>query len=115
MVKARDEVTWFDSAEAWRAWLDAHHASERELWVGIAKVHVPDGLRYQEAVDEALCYGWIDGLTHGVDAEGYAIRFTPRRPRSSWTATNVALVERFLEEGRMRPAGIAAYEARKQG
>ena len=62
MVKARDEATWFPTAAAWRAWLEANHDSATELWVGISKKHVEGGLSYTEAVDEALCFGWIDGI-----------------------------------------------------
>ena len=114
MVKARDAVTWFDSPESWRAWLAANHAREREVWAGIAKVHVDGGLKYQAAVDEGLCFGWIDGLTHSVDADGYAIRFTPRKPKSSWTEKNVGIAQRMIEEGRMHPSGLAVFEARKR-
>jgi uncharacterized protein YdeI (YjbR/CyaY-like superfamily) len=112
MVKTRDEVTWFASPAEWRAWLEEHHDTERELWVGIAKVHIEDGVHYLESVEEALCFGWIDGLTHGVDADGYAIRYTPRKPKGNWTETNVQRVEALIAAGRMHESGLRAFANR---
>jgi uncharacterized protein YdeI (YjbR/CyaY-like superfamily) len=109
-----DEVAVFPDAAAFRAWLEAHHADSGELWVGYYRKGVPKvSIRYPEAVDEALCYGWIDGIGYGVTDELYANRFTPRRRRSTWSTVNVGRVAALRAEGRMRPAGIAAYEARR--
>jgi uncharacterized protein YdeI (YjbR/CyaY-like superfamily) len=108
------EPVYFGSPAEFRAWLDAHHADAQELWVGYHKRATgTPSLTWPESVDEALCFGWIDGLRRSVDAERYAIRFTPRRPGSNWSRVNLARVGALMAEGRMRPAGIAAYEARK--
>jgi len=108
------EPVYFPSPAAFRDWLEAHHAAADELWVGYHKRGTGrPSLTWPESVDEALCYGWIDGLRRSVDAERYAIRFTPRRPGSNWSRVNLARVEALAAEGRMRPAGIAAHAARK--
>lgn len=108
------DPVYFSSPSAFREWLEAHHASADELWVGYHKRGTGrPSLTWPESVDEALCFGWIDGLRKSVDAERYAIRFTPRRPGSNWSRVNLARVEALTAAGRMRPAGIAAYEARK--
>jgi uncharacterized protein YdeI (YjbR/CyaY-like superfamily) len=112
MAKARDEVTWFDSPAAWRGWLEANHATEREIWVGLRKKHVPVGITWPEAVDEALCFGWIDGLANAVDENGYAQRFTPRKRSSNWSAVNLKRIEELIAEGRVHPAGLRAWEER---
>jgi len=113
MVSAMDPV-YFPSPAAFRDWLAAHHATADELWVGYHKRGTDwPSLTWPESVDEALCFGWIDGVRRSVDAERYAIRFTPRRPGSNWSRVNLARVEALTSEGRMRPAGLAAYEARK--
>ncbi len=78
----------------------------------IAKKHADAGIRYAEALDEALCYGWIDGIRRRLDADSFTIRFTPRKPRSIWSRVNVAHVERLIREKRMTKAGLAAFEAR---
>ncbi|MEW9551073.1 YdeI family protein [Nonomuraea sp. NPDC050783] len=105
----------FEDAAAWRAWLERHGGSASEVWVVLAKKGTP-GLTYVEAVEEALCHGWIDGLTRSRDAGTYLQRYTPRRPRSGWSRSNVERVARLTREGRMRPAGLAAVErARADG
>ena len=104
---------FFADPSEFRAWLEANHASESEVFVGFYKKHT--GRRsptWEETVREALCFGWIDGLTRRIDDDAYCIRFTPRKPRSNWSAVNVRHVEQLLREGRMHPAGIAAFEAR---
>ena len=109
------EPVYFPSPSEFRAWLEAHHASADELCVGYHKRGTEKpSMTWPESVDEALCVGWIDGLRRSVDAERYAIRFTPRRKGSNWSRVNLARVEVLRAEGRMRPAGLAAYEARKQ-
>ncbi len=105
----------FRSAADWRAWLERHHADAAELVVRCWKVRARDrGLTYPEAVDEALCYGWIDGVRRTGDAESFTVRFTPRRPRSVWSAINLRRATQLAAEGRMQPAGQAAFAARHQ-
>ena len=80
------DATFFASPEAFRAWLEQHHATARELWVGYYKKGSgKPSITWPESVDEALCFGWIDGLRKSIDDVSYAIRFTPRKPRSTWT------------------------------
>lgn len=102
---------FFSGPEEFRAWLEANHDSATELWMGLYKRHVPDrGLTWEQAVPEALCFGWIDSVSQRIDDDARRQRWTPRRPSSNWSAPNVALVERLTAEGRMHPAGIAAFE-----
>ena len=99
-------------AAALRAWLLDHHATSPGVWLALTrKGGTATSLTWQQAVDEALCVGWIDGQTRKRDDETSYIRFTPRRPRSAWSRRNVENVERLLAEGRMLPAGQAAVEA----
>jgi uncharacterized protein YdeI (YjbR/CyaY-like superfamily) len=110
------DVVFFEAPERLREWLEQHHASERELWVGYAKKGsgIPS-ITWPESVDEALCYGWIDGIRKSIDERRYCIRFTPRKPRSNWSAINLARVEVLTREGRMRPAGLQVYSERVAG
>jgi uncharacterized protein YdeI (YjbR/CyaY-like superfamily) len=95
--------------EGWRQWLEANHADARGLWLKLAKKGSPTPtVTYGEAIEEALCYGWIDGQVKTIDEATYAGRFTPRRPGSSWSASNVARIKRLLEDGRMSEAGLAS-------
>jgi len=106
------DVTFFETPEAMRAWLDEHHAEATELWIGFYKKGTgKPSLTWPESVAEALCYGWIDGIRKSIDDESYKIRFTPRKPRSVWSAVNVRLVEELEKQGRMKPAGRKAFEA----
>ena len=100
---------------AWHAWLGEHHATYPAVWLVLAKkgITVPTSITYDQALEEALCHGWIDGQVRGGDARTYRQRFTPRRPRSPWSSRNVALVERLIAEGRMHAAGLAAMERAK--
>lgn len=102
-------------APAWRAWLDEHHDAATGVWLVLAKKGTtePTSVTYGEALEEALCHGWIDGQVRRRDETTYRQRFTPRRPRSSWSKRNVGLAERLLSEGRMHPAGIAEIERAK--
>ena len=104
---------FFASAAEFRAWLARHHADTAELFVGFYRKGHGEGLTYQEAVDEALCFGWIDGIIKKLDATRYMHRFTPRRPGSIWSLTNIRHVERLKAAGRMQPTGLAAFAARK--
>jgi uncharacterized protein YdeI (YjbR/CyaY-like superfamily) len=105
--------TFFETAEHFRAWLERHHSTATELIVGFRKVDsgLPS-MTWPESVDEALCFGWIDGVRKRIDDVSYLIRFTPRRAESIWSLVNLAKVQKLTEQGRMRPVGIAAYEAR---
>ena len=103
----------FRTPAAWRAWLRVHHADTGELLVRLFKVHAADqGMTYAQALDEALCYGWIDGVRRSLDRDSFTIRFTPRRRGSIWSNVNVRHVERLIAEKRMTRPGLAAYEAR---
>jgi uncharacterized protein YdeI (YjbR/CyaY-like superfamily) len=104
---------FFAGPEEFRAWLAANHATEREVFLGLYKKHTGrQTLTWVQAVREALCFGWIDGITRRIDEDAYCIRFTPRRRGSNWSAINVRHVEELLAAGRMHPSGIAAFERR---
>jgi len=104
---------FFNSRERFREWLERHHASAKEILVGFHKKNSgKKSITYAEALDEALCFGWIDGVRRNFDETSYTIRFTPRKPRSIWSLVNVRHVERLQKEGRMHPAGTAAFERR---
>jgi uncharacterized protein YdeI (YjbR/CyaY-like superfamily) len=108
-----EELVVTDAAEL-RAWLAAHHATSPGVWLALGKKGgTTTSLTWQQAVDEALCVGWIDGQTRKRDEQTSAIRFTPRRARSAWSRRNVENVERLTAAGRMLPAGLAAVEAAK--
>jgi uncharacterized protein YdeI (YjbR/CyaY-like superfamily) len=100
---------------AWRAWLGEHHAEPTGLWLVLAKKGTtkPTSLTYDQALEEALCHGWIDGQVGRRDETTYRQRFTPRRPRSAWSKRNTVLAERLLADGRMHPAGVAELERAK--
>ena len=105
----------FRSQAAFRAWLARHHATAPELLVRLFKTDFAHrGLTYAQALDEALCHGWIDGVRRRWDAESFTIRFTPRKPRSIWSRVNIAHVERLIAAGRMAQAGLAAYARREE-
>ena len=107
------DVIYFESTEALRVWFLANHASADVLWVGFyKKVTGRPSITWSQAVDEALCVGWIDGILRSVDESRHVQRFTPRRKGSTWSAVNVAKVAALTGEGRMEAAGIAAFEAR---
>jgi uncharacterized protein YdeI (YjbR/CyaY-like superfamily) len=109
----RDQVRIFASAADFGAWLEEHHGTETELFVGFYKKGSGrSAMTYPESVDEALCHGWIDGITFRIDDELRATRFTPRRPTSNWSAVNIAKMAALGEAGRLRPAGIRAFETR---
>jgi uncharacterized protein YdeI (YjbR/CyaY-like superfamily) len=105
---------YFATPDAFRAWLEAHHGEVTELVVGFYKRGTGrPSLTWPESVDEALCFGWIDGVRKSVDAERYQIRFTPRKAGSIWSRINVDKVAALTALGKMRPAGLAAFAARK--
>jgi uncharacterized protein YdeI (YjbR/CyaY-like superfamily) len=106
---------YFRSGSEWRAWLERHHADRDEVLVGFHKRGTgKPSLTWPEAVDEALCFGWIDGIRRRVDAERYAIRFTPRKPTSTWSAVNLARMRALEDAGRMTAAGRAAFDRRRE-
>lgn len=102
-------------AAAWRAWLERHHASSSGVWLVLARkgAAAPTDLGRDDALDEALCFGWIDGQARSRDETSYLQRFTPRRPRSRWSRRNVEIISRLERQGRMHPAGIAEVAAAK--
>lgn len=105
---------FFDDVAQFRAWLQDNHDSATELWVGFFKKHTGRRtIAYQDAVAEALCFGWIDGVAQRIDDDTSRQRWTPRKPGSIWSKVNVATVERLTAEGRMHPAGLAAYARRR--
>src|SRR5579863_5336493 len=102
---------FFPTLADWRAWLQKHHADTAELLVGLYKRGSGrPSITWPEAVDGALCFGWIDGVRRTIDADSYTIRFTPRKPRSIWSAINVKRVEEMTRLGMMHPAGLKAFE-----
>ena len=102
------ETLYVTQREDFRRWLEENHRSKKEIWLVQYKkaTHKPS-LNYVEAVEEALCFGWIDGLEKSLDSERYALRFSPRRPRSNWTETNKERARRLIAEGKMTEAGRA--------
>jgi uncharacterized protein YdeI (YjbR/CyaY-like superfamily) len=108
-----ENVRFFDSRVDFRAWLEENHEATEYQWVGFYKRESGrGGLTYEEAVLEALCFGWIDGQLGPIDEQRRAIRFARRRPRSIWSTVNVGRMERLITEGRVTPAGMRVYEAR---
>ncbi len=107
--------TFFRTPSAFREWLARHHAEARELLVGYYKKDSgKPSITWPESVDEALCFGWIDGIRRSVDERSYTIRFTPRTSGSVWSAVNIRRAQALIEQGRMEPAGLKAYEARRE-
>lgn len=108
-------VKLFTSAAAFRKWLQKHHTSASELWVGFYKKGSGKrGISYPEAVDQALCFGWIDGIRKARDEESYVNRFTPRRKGSVWSAVNIKRVGELQEAGLMTPAGLKIFNERDE-
>lgn len=107
------EAIFFEQPEDLRAWFEQHYADERELFVGFYKKGVDaKGLTYDEALTEALCFGWIDTTVRGIDERTYAQRYTPRKKKSYWSAINVAKAEALIAEGRMHDAGLRVFDDR---
>lgn len=106
--------TFFPSAAHLRRWLEKHHATARDLFVGFHKKHIGRGITYAQALDEALAFGWIDGVRKRIDADSYTIRFSPRKPHSIWSAVNLRHVRRLIAQGRMHPSGLRVYRERDQ-
>ena len=109
------DAIYFSSPAEFGAWLEQHHETEKELWLGYwKKATGKPSLTWSQAVDEALCFGWIDGVMRGIDDERHVQRFTPRKPTSNWSEVNIAKVAKLRAEGRMRPAGEAAFARRRE-
>ncbi|MDA0310769.1 MAG: YdeI/OmpD-associated family protein [Gemmatimonadetes bacterium] len=109
------DVTYFDTPELFRAWLQAHHAGRDVLWVGyLKKATGRPSMTWEESVDEALCFGWIDGIRKRVDDERYTIRFTPRGATSIWSQRNIERFRALRESGRVAAPGEAAHKARTE-
>lgn len=107
------KLRFFRSTAHLRSWFEKNHAKGDELWIGFYKKGSgKGGVTYPQAVDAALCFGWIDGIRKAVDEVSYANRFTPRRARSSWSKVNIEKVKALIDAGRMMPAGLAEYEKR---
>ena len=107
------DIHFFKNQQEFRDWLDKNHGEAREIHVGFYKKETgKPSLTWPESVDQALCYGWIDGIRRSLGPESYTIRFTPRKPRSIWSAVNLAKMEILIREKKVRPAGMAIYEKR---
>ena len=106
---------FFKTPSAFRKWLAAHHAKSKELWVGFYKKNSgKPSIDWPQSVEEALCFGWIDGIRQRIDEVSYQIRFTPRKPSSIWSAVNIKIAQRLVKQKLMQPAGLKAFAARKE-
>lgn len=116
-MKITGDLLAFATVEEWRAWLEEHHADEDGAWLTISKKGATtSSVALVPATEEALCFGWVDSAMQPIDDERYALRYTPRRKGSNWSAVNRARAKRLIEEGRMTDAGLAAIEeARRDG
>ncbi len=109
------EPVYFSNPEEFRLWLEENHAKETELLVGFYKVSSGKAsMTWPQSVDEALCFGWIDGIRRSIDQERYSIRFTPRNTSSNWSTVNIRKVNDLKKQGRMKPAGLQAFEQRQE-
>ena len=112
---AERPAVFFTDAAEFRAWLEANHATAAELWMGLNKKHVePRGLQWAEAVRVALCFGWIDSVAQRIDDDATRQRWTPRKPGSNWSTININAVAELTAAGLMHPAGVAAFEKRRE-
>jgi uncharacterized protein YdeI (YjbR/CyaY-like superfamily) len=108
-------ITFFENQLEFREWLENNHKKETELFVGFYKVGSgKPSMTWSESVDQALCYGWIDGIRKSIDKERYCIRFTPRKPTSIWSAINIKKIEVLTKAGLMKPEGLKAFSLRKE-
>ena len=106
---------FFSNPAEFRKWLEKNHSKETELLVGFWKIHTgKPSMTWSQSVDQALCFGWIDGVRKGLDDDSYTIRFTPRKPTSIWSGINIKKIEELKKKGLMHPAGIAAFEKRDE-
>jgi len=106
---------FFENSQQFRCWLEENHEKAKELIVGYYKVSTgKPSMTWSESVDQALCFGWIDGIRRSIDDESYCIRFTPRNPKSIWSAVNIKKAEQLIATGQMTPAGLRLFEMRKE-
>lgn len=111
----KESVIFFKTQDDFRKWLESHHEKKTELIVGFYKVDSgKPSMSWSESVDQALCFGWIDGVRKSIDKESYSIRFTPRRNTSNWSAINIKKIEDLTKAGLMKPAGLKAFSLRKE-
>jgi uncharacterized protein YdeI (YjbR/CyaY-like superfamily) len=107
---------FFKNQKVLRAWFEKYHRVEKELWVGYLKVGTKkESVTWSQSVDEAICFGWIDGIRRSIDSESYCIRFTPRKPGSTWSRVNISKAEALIRLNLMHPEGLKAYSYRKEG
>jgi uncharacterized protein YdeI (YjbR/CyaY-like superfamily) len=111
------EPHYFATAKGWRAWLQANHAVEKDVWVIIHKKHsATPSVTFEESTEEALCFGWVDSVMKGIDEAKYALRYTPRKKGSNWSEGNKRRVAELIEQGRMTEPGLAKIdEAKRSG
>jgi uncharacterized protein YdeI (YjbR/CyaY-like superfamily) len=115
MMQNNQAPTFFSTKSAFRKWFEKNHQTAKELLVGFYKVgSKKPSITWSESVDEAICFGWIDGVRKSIDHESYCIRFTPRKPGSIWSAINIQKVETLSKQGLMHASGIAAFEKRQE-
>ncbi len=113
--KIKMNPVFFSGPAEFRKWLEQNHDKENELLVGFYKVNSGKlNMTWSQSVDEALCFGWIDGIRRSVDKDSYCIRFTPRRPGSNWSAVNLRKVKELMQQGLMQPPGIEIFNRRKK-
>jgi len=111
----KESLTFFQTENDFREWLECNHEKETELMVGFYKVNSgKPSMTWSQSVDQALCFGWIDGIRRSIDEERYCIRFTPRRNDSNWSAVNIKKIEELTKAGLMKPAGVKAFSLRKE-
>jgi uncharacterized protein YdeI (YjbR/CyaY-like superfamily) len=110
------ETLYVTAREDFRKWLEKNHKSKKEIWlIQYKKTTKKPSINYMDAVEEAICFGWIDGLEKSMDSERYALRFSPRRPKSNWTETNKERAKRMIAEGKMTEAGLATLPSGLKG
>ena len=116
-MQSPEKRFYFQSRDEWRAWLLANHVTQPEAWLALKRKHAAaPGVLYEEAVEEALCFGWIDGAAKGSEENYFYLRFSPRKRRSVWAISNIQRVERLIAEGKMTEAGLATIrEAKANG
>ena len=115
MIPDKEKIIFFSTKESFRKWLEKNYNKRDELWVGYYKKGTgKKSITWQESVDEALCFGWIDGIRKSIDEESYKIRFTPRRKGSNWSAVNIKRIKELIIEGLVTEAGLAAFNQRDE-
>ena len=113
MNRSAPKARHFPTRAAWRRWLKKNHAAQREVWVMLYKKQVGRGMQYPEAVEEALCFGWVDGQLRTIDKRCHMLRFSPRKPSSTWAPSNIARMKRLIKEKKMTRAGLEVFTPSK--